>query len=122
MSIEKALAALDKAREEILALQNTNEEQIKLLELELQPKYDPKGSHTHTRRLILEACKTPKTAKEIGAELGIPKSTCGTRLREMDQAGDIHLAGKRGSESLWSAKKKPKSLTKWQPVQPWGVK
>jgi response regulator of citrate/malate metabolism len=107
MSIEKALAALDKAREELLAL---------------QPKYDPKGSHAHTRRLILECCKTPKTAKEIGAKLGIPKSTCGTRMREMEKAGDIHIAGKRGSESLWSAKKQPKTLTKWQPVQPWGIK
>ena len=111
MNIQKALAALDKAREAILALQ-------------AKPKKTKKANPATTKRLILEFCKKPKTAKEIGAELGIPKSTLGTRLREMDQAGDIHLAGKRGSESLWSAKpeKKQKTLTKWQPVQPWGVK
>ena len=107
MNIQKALAALDKAREEILAL---------------QPKKPAKPDTT--KLLILGACKTPMTVRELCDKLDMHKSTLGSHVREMNRNGDIHFAGERKGVALWSSKPQPKqkTLTKWQPVQPWGVK
>jgi hypothetical protein len=112
MSIEKALEALDKAREAILALQPK------------KPNKPAKAKPDTTKLLILGACKTPMTVRELCDKLDMHKSTLGSHVREMNRNGDIHFAGERKGVALWSSKPQPKqkTLTKWQPVQPWGVR
>ena len=106
MNIWKALKALDKAREEILALK--------------EPKSD-------TKELIKKFCDTPKTQLEIRTELKLSKSVIQRHVKEM--AGTtLFCVG--DNPTLWCNKGKPvkkapkpkKMLTKWQPVEPWGVK
>jgi hypothetical protein len=109
MNIEKALAALDKARAALLELK--------------EPKIN-------TKELIAKYCDTPRTQLEIRTELKLSKSVIQRHVREM--AGTTLFCVGNDPAPMWCTKvKKPvkkavktnaPKLTKWQKVEPWGVK
>ena len=98
--------------------------------LVLELRGDLPKPKSDTKELIAKFCDTPKTQLEIRTELKLSKSVIQRHVREM--AGvTLFCVGERDYAPLWcnkdekpvkKAPKLKKMLTKWQPVEPWGVK
>ena len=99
---------------------------MRALVLKLRGKRSTNKSNT--KELILKCCASPKTQREIRTELGLSKSVVSHHIREMSEMGKLFNMG----GGLWCNDNKPvkksakkfnaPTLTKWQPVQPWGIK
>lgn len=102
--------------------------------LVLELRGDLPKPKSDTKELIAKYCDTPRTQLEIRTELKLSKSVIQRHVREMADAGTLFCVGDYPAP-LWCAKighkvKKAKKavntnapkLTKWQKVEPWGVK